>query len=179
MGGRAEPCTAVSRRENLRSASFRDYAVKEVGPAPSVKTKMRPGGLLGFFLSHPERSEGSRARERVFAGAGRRSVRRDSSLRQPSLRMTTRCFLDWVPGRARQRSAALILGAGVTPAYLPMQKSRKMASKTSSVLTSPVIDPSAAAAAMMSTATISGGISESAALRAFLSAPRAIESASR
>ena len=70
-------------------------------------------------------------------------------------------------------------GAGQAPAYLPMQKSRKMASSTSSALTSPVIDPSAVAAAIMSTATISGGIRESAELRAFLSAPRARERASR
>ncbi len=27
--GRAEPCTAVRRRENLRSASFRDYTMAE------------------------------------------------------------------------------------------------------------------------------------------------------
>ncbi len=43
-----------------------------------------------------------------------------------------------------------------------MQKSRKIASSTSSPLTSPVIDPSADAAAIISTATISGGISDSA-----------------
>src|SRR5271155_3514006 len=64
-------------------------------------------------------------------------------------------------------------------AYLPMQKSRKIASRTSSPLTSPVIEPSAAAAAIISTATISGGIIESDELRAFLSASRAIASASR
>ena len=28
--GRAEPCTAVRRRENLRSASFRDYTMARV-----------------------------------------------------------------------------------------------------------------------------------------------------
>ena len=33
-------------------------------------------------------------------------------------RMTARCFLDWVPGRARQRSAALTMGAGVSPCLL-------------------------------------------------------------
>src|SRR5271167_1229579 len=43
------------------------------------------------FLCHPERSrrsEGSRALARLPAEAERRSVRRDSSLRQPPLRMT-------------------------------------------------------------------------------------------
>jgi hypothetical protein len=57
-------------------------------------------GRLELSLCHPERSEGSRARKRAFAGAGRRSVRRDSSLQQPSLRMTTGFFLAWVRGRA-------------------------------------------------------------------------------
>ena len=32
VGGRAEPCTAVRRRENLRSASFRDYAMGRGDP---------------------------------------------------------------------------------------------------------------------------------------------------
>ena len=43
-----------------------------------------------------------------------------------------------------------------------MQKFWKIASRMSSLLTSPVIEARAAAAAIMSTATISGGIRESA-----------------
>src|SRR5208283_6176081 len=98
--GAAAPAPAVRRRENLRSASFRDYAMEEpagarsfntgqpcqrpgVTPAPKVKTKMRAEfilstrrALLELFLCHPERSEGTRAHKRVSANAGRRSVRR-------------------------------------------------------------------------------------------------------
>ncbi len=37
--GRAEPCTAVRRRENLRSASFRDYAMAAVSRAPNIKKR--------------------------------------------------------------------------------------------------------------------------------------------
>lgn len=50
--------------------------------------------------------------------------------------------------------------------YLPIQNSRKIASSTSSLLTSPVIEPSASAAAATSTATISGGIFATALARA-------------
>jgi hypothetical protein len=53
---------------------------------------MRARCLPLFSLCHPERSlrsEGSRASARVAtAGAGRRSVRRDSSLQQLPFRMT-------------------------------------------------------------------------------------------
>ena len=60
-----------------------------------------------------------------------------------------------------------------------MQKFWKIASRMSSLLTSPVIEARAAAAAIMSTATISGGVRESAEVRAFLRASRAVASASR
>ena len=46
--GRGDPCTAVRRRENLRSASFRDYAMGRadactagLSPAPNVKAALR------------------------------------------------------------------------------------------------------------------------------------------
>src|ERR1017187_1977549 len=47
-----------------------------VTPAPNIKIKMRPDGLLEFLLCHPERSEGTRIR--------------DSSLQRVSLGMTAR-----------------------------------------------------------------------------------------
>src|ERR1017187_6546388 len=78
--GAAAPAPAVRRRENLRSASFRDYAREEpqaraapgrwhgwpvkrakVTLAPNGKTKMRPDGLLRLFLCH------SRAKRRIPA----------------------------------------------------------------------------------------------------------------
>src|ERR1035437_2685556 len=39
--GAAAPAPAVRRRENLRSASFRDYAMARVTPAPDPKKRMR------------------------------------------------------------------------------------------------------------------------------------------
>src|SRR5713226_3335727 len=57
--------------------------------------------------------------------------------------------------------------------YLPIQNSRKTASRTSSLVTAPVIEASASAARPTSTATISGGIEESAARRADSSASSA------
>src|ERR1019366_10598081 len=39
--GAAAPAPAVRRRENLRSASFRDYAMAGVTPAPTVKAALR------------------------------------------------------------------------------------------------------------------------------------------
>src|ERR1035441_5149610 len=39
--GAAAPAPAVRRRENLRSASFRDYAMAGVTPAPSTKAARR------------------------------------------------------------------------------------------------------------------------------------------
>src|ERR1035437_2134451 len=38
--GAAAPAPAVRRRENLRSASFRDYAMAGVTPAPTVKAAL-------------------------------------------------------------------------------------------------------------------------------------------
>jgi len=39
--GAAAPAPASRRRENLRSASFRDYAMAGVTPAPTVKAALR------------------------------------------------------------------------------------------------------------------------------------------
>src|ERR1700722_4527074 len=54
----------------------------------------------------------------------------------------------------------------VAKRYFPIQNSLNTASSTSSVPTSPVSAPKASAAAAASTATISGGIPESALVRA-------------
>jgi len=60
LGQGPAPAPAVRRRKNLRSASFRDYAMEEAAPALNIKAKMRPDGLLEPFLCHPERSEETR-----------------------------------------------------------------------------------------------------------------------
>jgi hypothetical protein len=44
----ADPCTAVRRRENLRSASFRDYAMQE--PLAREASIKRPRATTGRDL---------------------------------------------------------------------------------------------------------------------------------
>jgi hypothetical protein len=55
--GAAAPAPAVRRRENLRSASFRDYAMAGLSPAPC--TLVRKKRDAGFALLEQVKGEGA------------------------------------------------------------------------------------------------------------------------
>src|SRR5208282_575782 len=84
--GAAAPASAVRRRENLRSASFRDYAMAGVTPALSIKARWHRGPVLTPRSVVGGMKEESPARCAAGAAAPASAVKRRENLRSASFR---------------------------------------------------------------------------------------------